>query len=155
MIKYLNGDVFDFFEYDEYVIVPHVANDLYIWGSGFVVALMNRWPDIDMVHESKKMKLGQTEFQNVEGNTVIASMIAQRGFPTRTQPQALSIPHLRTCMEEVYKFWAEQKAKGIEYKIMSPKFGALRSGGSWEEIEKIINELWSEIDVTVFVYEEK
>jgi len=150
MITYITGDLFNNLPNDKDILITHVCNDIPAWGSGFVVPLMAKWPQLKTHHYLRKSKLGETEFERVSDNIRVANMIAQKGVRGPQYARPLQDDSLVKCMETV------ALSLCLNEEIYAPKFGALRAGAKWEEIEVLINKIWISrgIKVTVFCYEE-
>ena len=100
MIKYVTGDATKPIIEHGIRIIAHVCNDLGGWGSGFVVALSDRWDNPEKKyrnwHEVMKdqggLKLGDIQLAQVRdehGKIYVANMIAQHGYATFENPVAI------------------------------------------------------------------
>lgn len=155
MITYLKGDATQPQRKDNNtkVIIPHICNDLGLWGAGFVLALSKRWKQPEQDYRSlSDYKLGRVLLTDCGDNIIVANMIAQHGVKPKFHPAGLSridqpirYNSLRECLNSVNLL-----AVSIGAEIHAPKFGAGLAGGDWLTIEKIINE---EITVPMYVYE--
>lgn len=159
MIKYITGDLFANLpspDEDKTVYIPHVVNDIPLWGSGFVIGIMKKWPEAKDNHYEYKVPLGECQYDQVAPNICLVNMCAQKGISWGNGKRPLQYGALVECMLEV-RFailnQGERHAKRSE--IMTCKFGSKRSGGDWGLIESLIEEIWDGIPVTVFEYEEK
>jgi hypothetical protein len=164
MIKYVKGDLFKLIP-DCPVVIPHVCNNQNKWGRGFVVPLIAHYQKarIDFDEWSRKKcwfdasqhqlipyGLGYTQIVNVDKHVYVANMIAQvfyvkDGGIRQTRP--LYYNKLCDCMEQVAKFCQDNQIA-----ILAPKFGSELAGGNWEFVEKLIEDIWSGIDVTIVEY---
>lgn len=159
------------------VIIPHICNDIGKWGRGFVLALSNTFGEspqfayLDWYREQinnfnfiereynvkiicqDKFNLGETQFVHLPSrynNVCIANMVAQhgiRGMDVSGRPP-IRYAALMDCMRQVANV-----AKNLNSEIHCAKFGSDLAGGSWTEIEKIIEEIWCDKDIPVTVYE--
>ncbi len=148
-------------------IIPHIVNDIGVWGSGFVIAVSNKWPDPERHYKDwyrtgknanhMPFELGQTDFVQAAPDIVIANMIGQEGIGPKSSrvDGVIKIEHpirygaLHKCMEQVHK-----EAVILGASIHAPKFGALRAGGDWNVIERMIKEIWAGINVTIYEFQE-
>lgn len=172
-MKYIQGDIRKHL-FEELTIIPHIINNQNLNCSGVTIALNEKWgfikelkefyrelewdhckfsPDNDVFYQ-QEWQLGQVHFYK-DGNVVIASMIAQTrpGGETiaDTYLRPIRLDSLRECMLRVRQF---AKMIGCT-NIVAPKFGSLRAGGNWEEeIIPMINELWGNLDITIYEYKE-
>jgi O-acetyl-ADP-ribose deacetylase (regulator of RNase III) len=134
-------------------IIAHICNTLGKWGKGFVLAVSNKWPKtrsayIDWHTSRKDFGLGQVQFVQVEPWIHIANMIGQEGIKTGSKGPPIRYGHLKICLQKV-------KARAIQLNasIHMPRIGTGLSGGRWEIIEKIINEVFEDSDIEVFIYD--
>lgn len=164
-------------------VIPHVVNDIGRWGSGFVNAITARWGegprmayiawkrfDTDMDElELKNVErkydlllstpfhfdLGNVQYIRVsvdDSNVYIANMVGQhqvRGMDDSGRPP-IRYAALAKAMETVANRFSHSQKK---YEIHAPKFGSDLSGGKWEFIEKLIQEIWVDAGLDVVVYE--
>jgi hypothetical protein len=128
-------------------MVPHVCNDVYAWGAGFVVPLGRKYPKTRQTFiESEKLALGTTQFVQVEPTITVANMIGQhRIYPVNGVPP-IRYDALRTCMEQV----RDECLKTPGTVIHAPRFGCGLAGGDPAKIDALINELWKDFDVTIY-----
>jgi hypothetical protein len=165
MITYVQGDLFKLINNDYPVLIPHVCNNQNKWGRGFVVGLINNYlharTEFDQwakdghyfdrhQHQVLPYGLGYTQIVEVDHNVYVANMIAQvfyvhDGSIRQTRP--LYYNKLCDCMEQVADFCNDNHVR-----ILAPKFGSELAGGSWEFVEKLIEDIWDGIDVTIVEY---
>ncbi len=149
----------------KYII--HCCNDIGGWGSGFVLAINDRWTDPKDYYKAwsrndlKGMgpfKLGQIQEVGVALDISVINMIGQRGVGSHdiviSEEVVKTIKPIRyeaidECLTRVAKLAIENKAS-----IHCPKFGAGLAGGDWATIEGIIhnNLIQNNIEVTVYNY---
>jgi len=169
-IEHKVGNLFELLpEIGQKVLIAHVCNNVGGWGSGFVVPLSNFAPlaesfyrqwhregaskklifDDDCASDMVSFELGNVQIVEVDAGVWVANMIAQHSTISRSPgSKPIRYAALIRCMEEVGDFCREN---GVE--IYCPKFGSDLAGGTWEFIEELIEEVWSEIPVTVCIYE--
>ena len=158
-------------------ITPHVCNDIGGWGSGFVVAISEKysepskfyrkWHKDKIFHQFSKdvpFELGEVQFVNVEKHVIIANMIAQHNT-IKNSIKPIRYRHLANCMHTVGVFCKKYKnhinalltkndkqAIDNPVEIRCPLFGAGLAGGKWEIIDALIDELWiTEFDIPVTI----
>ena len=158
MIKYLNGDLFEHVNNVSGLLIPHVVNNIKKWGAGFVVPLGRRFPCVrTRFLESNDVALGSVDYIVSEGN-VIANMYAQNGIRNKYNPQPLCYNALLNCMIDIRRYINDINASSsnehdiIIDRILAPKFGAGLSGGDFTIIEQMVNNVWYDIDVTIFEF---
>ena len=157
-INYLIGDATKPKHNNKNIIIPHVCNDKGGWGAGFVVALSKRWPEPEERYRrefrsGKNKYLGNVHFVHVEDsnypvNIYVANMIAQEGTISRENKKPLKYRALANCMDEV-----KYSALKINAEIHAPRFGSALAGGNWSFIEELIQEIWIENNINVYVYD--
>lgn len=152
MITYRVGDLFEHIPDNETVLIPHITNNIGAWGSGFVLPLSKKYPEAEAAYRAYQPELGTVQRVKVGDHVWVYNMCAQHGIRSKsTGPRSainnkpIRYASLCDCMRKV--------AVGHNpdyYKIYAPKFGSDRSGGTWEFIEELIDEIWGEFDVTIF-----
>ena len=141
------------------IIVPHVCNNINVFGGGFTKSINNHYP---IVQENfyllgKQAQLGYTQFVNVKTNSktnskiVFANMIAQNGIISKKNTRPLNYAALVKTMIEVKKFIdMENKNNDIDATtIHAPKFGSGLAGGDWRFIENLIEDIWSNYTICI------
>lgn len=140
------------------VIVPHVCNDINLFGAGFAAAVANHYPIVkENFHMlGNKAVLGQTQFisaykdKKFGHELIFANMIAQKGVAAHNNKRPLNYGALCKCMFSVSTYIAQRDNKESRMQIHSPKFGSGLAGGNWLFIQELINDIWK--DLTIFVY---
>ncbi|KKN52804.1 hypothetical protein LCGC14_0608470 [marine sediment metagenome] len=152
---------------DEIVVIPHVCNNLGGFNAGFVVALNNLSPEPQRVYKEylskftdTKNSLGEVCLATIDDKTYVANMIAQNCYISPKNPKPLKYWALAKCMKNVVPIAAgnivsHSSQNRPPFSLHCPKFGSLRSGGNWNFIEELIEELWIDRGFNVTVYEYK
>jgi hypothetical protein len=157
-IIYHNIDLFKFIDENpiDKKIICHCVNNVGKMGSGFVVPLYTRWPQVKSLYHKWDQRLGETQFVYVENEdddslVVVANMCAQNGISGKsTGPQNLVNKKpirylaLTKCMFDVSIL-----ARKTGSAIVAPKFGSDRAGGTWLFIEELIEEFWDGIEIHI------
>lgn len=131
-------------------VIAHIVNDLGLWGSGFVMAVSNRWPGVkkDYINWARGNKepfqLGQVQFVPVKEDIAIANMVAQRGVVNDDNPKPLQPYWLKWALIRLNDFALEKHAT-----IHMPRIGCGLAGGTWNEVQPLIKECL-QVDVTVY-----
>jgi len=126
-------------------IICHVNNNIGKWGKGFVMAISNRWPETRTKFlELGKWNLGDVQLVQVEDNIIIANMVAQDGIGIPNK-ERIDYKALEKCLKIVAEY-----AKAMNAKIVAPKLGCGLGGGSWTQIESIIESTMYGLEVTVY-----
>ncbi|MES2707578.1 MAG: macro domain-containing protein [Verrucomicrobiota bacterium] len=160
-IIYLNGDATRP-QASGAAMIVHVCNDVGGWGAGFVLAVSKRWPEPERRYRSWKRNqgparnpedptfaLGEVQFVEVEGDIVVANLIGQHG----TRRGAGGTPPIRydAVTEGLQKVAARASSLGAS--IHMPRIGCGLAGGSWDQMEPIIQKCLTEPGLKVFVYD--
>jgi len=159
---------------DSEIWIPHVCNDLGLWGSGFVNAITARWGESartayimwSKAFKNTSITLSATDTEIV-GNSYfvlgghqalrvlnspdkihIYNMIAQHGV---RGDDSLRPPIRYAALAESMASLTPLLRSNSE--IHCPKFGSDLAGGKWEVIEALIHELWVDEGYNVTVYE--
>jgi O-acetyl-ADP-ribose deacetylase (regulator of RNase III) len=157
-IRYTIGDATDP-QGDGQKIIAHVCNDEGKWGSGFVVALSKRNPVPEncyrlwhrkAVYLGTPFELGEVQVVNFGEGVWVANMIAQRGVRHSVDaPRAVRYGALRSALIKLADY--SHLGLGVP-SVHMPRIGCGLGGGTWDEIEPIIQDTLVSrgIDVTVY-----
>jgi len=147
MVKYIKGDLFESKE----EVIAHGCNCRGGYGSGVARTMAYRYPKARNYYLEKYdedgWKLGEVQFVPQWDGKVIANCATQDDFVPRGICHA-NYDAIRVCMERV-KDYARSKGFGIAI----PKIGAGLAGGDWTIIEGILNDVFSDYDITVYYLE--
>jgi hypothetical protein len=144
------------------VIVPHVCNNINLFGAGFANDISHKFPVVkDNFHLlGKTAKLGQVQNILVSENKkygyqlYISNMIAQNGIKNSTNPRPLNYGALAYCMNEIrnfaYKLRSSSREEKLSVEIHAPRFGSGLAGGDWDFIALMIEDIWSNIPVYIY-----
>lgn len=142
------------------VIIPHVCNNVDLFGAGFAQNINAIYPDVKKNYHLLGKKFlkehpGYVQFNTVEYEStysrslIVANMIAQNGIRSKENTRPLNYAYLTKSMIEVKKYILTN-FKDSRVQIHCPKFGSGLSGGSWSFISCLIEDIWSDINVVVF-----
>jgi O-acetyl-ADP-ribose deacetylase (regulator of RNase III) len=136
-------------------IIVHICNDIGGWGRGFVVAISNRWPQPEKRYrawrrgeEKSAFALGEVQFVQVEDDTWIANMIAQRDVRTINGIPPIRYDALRKALQRV-----AEEALARNASTHMPRIGCGLAGGTWDEVEQIVEQELIDKGVPVTVYD--
>lgn len=161
MIKYHNGDVFDYISdqiknKQDYIVFPHVVNVCNAFGSGLAAAFVNKYPSVkDSYHiyckfaKSQKELFGEVDYVHLD-NFTVANMFAQ----TLGGKRPLYYNHLAKAMKDVADYIVEARNNECPCQIVTVKFGSGLARGNWNFIEELIHDIWIrdlKINVTVCI----
>jgi O-acetyl-ADP-ribose deacetylase (regulator of RNase III) len=149
MIHYIAGDATQ--PQADHWVIAHICNNIGAFGRGFAKELGNRYPVVKSsyleMHRDFYFRLGQCQVVQVGRSKYVFNMIAQDGLPSRYNPNPLSLTALTECLAELNNFCKEIPHLNVHM----PKIGTGLARGSWDQIEPIIEECITSVDV--FVYE--
>lgn len=146
MIKYVQGDLFKAPE----DMLAHGCNCRNGFGSGVAYYMAQKYPKVKAEfhdkYEEDGWRLGDVQFVRLvsKDHQYVANCATQYHYLPRTVCH-VDYDAVRTSMGKVKEF---AKSKGLSVAI--PKIGAGLAGGDWETIEKILQEVFSDYDVTVY-----
>jgi len=142
------------------VIIPHVCNNINLFGAGFAAAVAKQYP---IVKENfhllgNKSVLGHTQFITVyqepiyKHKLIIANMIAQNGIISANNSRPLNYYALARCMSNISRHIVENFDSDNRVQIHAPKFGSGLAGGNWLFIKDLIQDIWNNIPVFIYQY---
>lgn len=146
------------------VFVPHVCNNIDLFGAGFAAQVAEQFPIVKTDYHL----LGKSFLQNNLGYCQVikvsedpqyrhklffVNMIAQNGIKSRSNPRPLNYFALVQSMNKLSQYIYKntevlQKTERVE--IHCPKFGSGLAGGDWNFISDLINDIWGNFFVTVY-----
>lgn len=168
-IPTIHGDLFEYVEQyihngqnGHSVIVPHVCNNINLFGAGFAAAVANHYPIVKenyhlLGNHFLKGNLGYTQFVEVAKDKsyghklIFANMIAQNGVLNKQNPRPLNYFALCKSMVGISKFIQSNFDQDNPVQIHAPKFGCGLAGGNWNFIESLIEDIWSNIPVLIYI----
>lgn len=153
-IKYLVGDATEPGEeiFGKKLLV-HICNDQRAWGAGFVLALSKKWKTPELVYRlHPDCSLGQIQMIQVEDDLFVINMIAQTLGHTQNK-EGKFVPPIRywaldQCLQKVAVI-----AQAMTASVVGPRFGSALAGGDWNLIEEMVNDVFEDIEVPVYIYD--
>lgn len=142
------------------VIVPHVCNNIDLFGAGFAAAVAKYYPIVKSNYHmlGKKQTLGYSQFVTADENKeyghklIFVNMIAQNGIIGHNNPRPLNYGALVRSMILVNQFIQQNFDSNNPVQIHAPKFGCGLAGGNWNFIKELICDIWSNISVIVYEF---
>ena len=137
------------------VIIPHVCNNIGLFGAGFAGAVRSRYPIVAQNFEmlGNHTKLGYVQYisdykkELYNHEMIFANMIAQNGIVSSKNRRPLNYEALVKCMTNVRNFIQNSDKENVE--IHCPKFGSGLAGGDWKFIEQLIEDIWPNYTICV------
>jgi hypothetical protein len=150
------------------VIIPHVCNNLGLFGAGFASAVNKNYPEVkdnyQLLSKSFLSKnLGYTQFIDVYSSKdqykrvlTVANMIAQNGVISSNNKRPLDYESLVKSMVSVRSFILNKNESldNSTYEIHAPKFGSGLAGGNWKFILELIYDIWISYKIRVVIHEQ-
>ena len=129
-------------------VIAHIVNTERKWGRGFVLALSKKWSEPEKAYRVwSNLELGMVQLVRVEPDVCVANMCAQvLGWEDGKPP--IRYEALETCLVKLAT-WAV--VNGVS--VHCPRFGAGLAGGTWIEVEAIIERTLCAAGVPVTVYD--
>jgi O-acetyl-ADP-ribose deacetylase (regulator of RNase III) len=138
--------------------IAHIVNDIGRFNAGFARQIATRYPRAKEQYERwargewslRPLRLGAVQFVGVgrevnrgpwEGRWV-ANMVAQHGLRSHTNRHPLDLAALAECLGEL--------ADDDEHVIVMPRIGCGLAGGTWDEVEPLVNSILYAKDVHVY-----
>lgn len=148
-ITYVKGDATDP-QADGEKFIVHCCNDIGLWGSGFVVALSDKWREPEAAFREGRFteeNLGGIQFIKVEPDITVVNLIGQHGVRRDNNPRPVRYDAIHDGLSRL-----QSTFDGLEIAatVHMPRMGAGLAGGNWRIISTIIEET---ITVPVFVYD--
>jgi hypothetical protein len=152
------------------IVVPHVCNNIDLFGAGFAEAVANRYPEVKanyhlLGQSFLRNNLGHVQFIEVMHNKkyghklVFANMIAQNGVRNKSNFRPLNYIALAKSMHSVAIYIKGMAASNKDYAskwtIHCPKFGSGLAGGNWNFISDMIADAWRDTPVYVYQHQNK
>jgi O-acetyl-ADP-ribose deacetylase (regulator of RNase III) len=138
-------------------IIVHLCNDIGRWGAGFTEAVSYRWlkPSIAYHHfhmindVDVPMELGTIQVVKVEDDIWVINLIGQHGVGGGNRAVApIRYEAVRKGLRRVARVAATHNAS-----VHMPRIGCGLAGGSWDQIEPLIQETLINAGIAVTVYE--
>lgn len=147
MIKYVKGDVFS----TKAQIIAHGCNCRGGYGAGIAATMAKKYPESARMYLKKfkeeGWKLGEVQVVSVGNNRFIANCATQDKYGSpRGGVIYASYPAIKKVMEQLKEICDEN-----QWTLAMPKIGAGLAGGDWVVIEKIINDVFQDTEVLVYV----
>ncbi len=154
MIRYVKGDATAPQRQGGVHVIVHVCNDTGGWGAGFSGALSARWPEPEQEYRAQfgvdgaMLRLGETQLVDIGDKLWVANCVAQHGYRRPGNLRPLRDAALESCLALVAKLFAKEGAV-----VHMPRIGCGLAGGTWEEVEPIINRTLVVSGMSVMVYD--
>ena len=144
------------------VIIPHVCNNINLFGAGFAAAVADNYPIVKQNFHmlGNRAKLGYVQYVTAAKNKthdhqlIFANMVAQNRTISPNNRRPLNYEYLIKCMIDVRNYAINfQKMNDEKLEIHCPKFGSGLAGGNWNFIRELIADIW--FNIPVYIYSKK
>jgi len=134
-------------------VIVHVVNDRGGWGKGFVNAVSRRWPEPERAYRSwarnkTGFELGRAQIVPVGDALFVANVLAQSGYKRVAGRPPIRYDALEKGLAEVARFCAD---RGLDAHM--PRIGCGLAGGTWDEVEPLVERTLVAAEVPVTVYD--
>ena len=136
-------------------IIAHICNDIGGWGKGFVLALSARHKKPEIKYRQWHLKggltpfeLGNVQFVHLRESLWVANMIAQRHIKAIDGIAPIRYEAVESCLKQLATFAKARKAS-----VHMPRIGCGLAGGTWDQIEPIIQKTLVAAGIEVYVYD--
>ena len=165
----VRGDLFDYVEKmarsgnnGSSIIVPHVCNNVNAFGAGFAGEVSKHYPIVKenyhlLGSNFLKNNLGYVQFIEVYRDAsfghklIFANMIAQNGTVSKKNPRPLNYLALVKCMNQINMFISKNFNNDTRVEIHAPRFGCGLAGGNWNFISDLIDDIWTNKSVVIYL----
>lgn len=136
-------------------IIVHICNDVGHWGAGFTASLDYRWfkPQIAYTHlqmlsVEEYLELGTVQVVKVEDDIWVANLIGQHRTGNRGVRPPIRYDAVLKGLRRVARIARNRNAS-----VHMPRIGCGLAGGTWTQIEPLIQEALINQYITVTVYD--
>lgn len=134
------------------IILPHVCNNINVFGGGFTYDLSNAYPIVKANFQvNGPQKLGHAQHIKINSGFIVSNMIAQNGTINKKNTRPLHYPSLIKCMQDVAAYGKKISLEFEKpFQIHAPKFGSGLAGGNWNFIADLIDDIWGNIETYIY-----
>lgn len=148
MINYIHGDVFT----SKANIIAHGCNCRGGFGAGIAVQVVKKFPKAKEMYmtkfHEKGWTVGEVQLVEVGPHLYIANCATQDRYGSPKGGQVyVSYEGFEVVMKELYRICKEKN-----YTLAMPKIGSDLAGGDWNRLESIINKVFIDLSVDVYIY---
>lgn len=131
-----------------------IVNDEGKYGAGFSGALARRWPKVETEYRKwwresyGQLKLGSIQVIQILSDLVVINMVAQKGIVGPKNPKPIDYKALQQCLSK-----AGDEISQYNAGVHMPRIGCHLAGGTWEEVEPLIEQELLKRGINVTVYD--
>jgi O-acetyl-ADP-ribose deacetylase (regulator of RNase III) len=152
-VNFVHGDVLKARGHETKVICQLVNDQARTWGGGVARNSAKAFPEAHrefsnwIVSVPKNRRLGDVHFAPTNGNMFIASLVGQEGFGPSPTPR-IRYAALEQCLAKISRFASSKSAT-----VHMPRLGSGESGGSWDTVQEIVQDVLVADGISVTVYD--
>lgn len=141
-------------------VITHVVNNQGGWGAGFVVALSRRWSRPEREYRAWFQKHGPEKFEKllgalqlvpVEPDVWVANIVGQHGLRSNKSGPPIRYRALAQGFDHIAAFAEKHPDRNLS--VHAPRLGSGLAGGSWDEIEPLLEKHLVQQGVPVTIYD--
>lgn len=160
-VRYVEGDA-TAPEGDGLKIIAHCCNNVGVWGAGFVLAVSRRWDRPEREYRAWFERQGSVKFRSmlgamqlvpVEDDLAVANIVGQKGVAGRTTDGRPPIRYDAIARGFGYIAQYATTHPELDVSVHMPRIGCSLAGGSWAQIEPLIDRAFVTKKIPVTVYD--
>lgn len=144
MIKYIQGDLLE----SNCRVIAHGVNCSGGFASGVAGQIAKKWPEVKSWYFRKgRWRLGMVQYVETDDN-IVANCATQERYGKMAQYGVVYVdyPAVERVMRDLYDYVSQ-----YDLTVAIPKIGAGLAGGDWNVIEKIINDVFHDREICVYI----
>lgn len=150
--------------------IPNNCNNRGLAGSGFILAIKDKYPKAILEYESwfegnttlnsfpkcldkynSLFEMGNIQVVKVEPEVYVVNMLGQKGFGDYGMPPG-RYESIEECLRKLKVCCKGVVGNGKKVSIEACKFGSARSGLDWTKVFSVVQEIFSEVEGTWNTY---
>ena len=136
------------------ILIPFVCSDDNKFRSKFLNYSFKQFPYLENNFFANKITSGKVDFFKVsttafKNSLIFASMPCHR---TKGFGRKVNYGELASCMHQITNAIQRSRKTSDEFNVCihAPKFGTGKSGGDWNIISELINDIWDSCEVFIY-----
>jgi O-acetyl-ADP-ribose deacetylase (regulator of RNase III) len=135
-------------------IIVHVCNDIGQWGAGFTATVDNRWFKPQIAYHNYRMLydtdelLGKVQLVKVERDIWVVNLIGANRTGNRSVLPPIRYDAVLKGLRRVARLAGDRDAS-----VHMPRIGCGLAGGTWDQIEPLIQQALVNEGIRVTVYD--
>jgi O-acetyl-ADP-ribose deacetylase (regulator of RNase III) len=159
LVTYVEGDATTP-QGDGLKIITHCCNNVGGWGAGFVVALSRKWDRPEAEYRKWYERHGDVKFRTllgamqlvpVEADISVANIIGQHGLRSSGGETPIRYQAISKGFRHIASYATQNLERNVS--VHMPRIGCGLAGGSWSQIEPLIDKQFVARGIPVTVYD--